>query len=102
MLEVFFQVIVLNGPLCKVTYHAIRVEFQGPGSTHVHSFQWILDAPILSEINVDEYIRCVDGNVKANVPKKHENLKFFPDHTIIALPLPCDTFEEKKDSTSAM
>ena len=36
--EVFFQVIVLNGQLGKVKYHAIRVEFQVCDSPHIHSF----------------------------------------------------------------
>ena len=35
-LEVFFKEIVLNGPLGKVKYHVIRVEFQVRGSPHVH------------------------------------------------------------------
>ena len=36
--EVFFKVIVLNGPLGKVKYYAIRVEFQVRGSPDIHSF----------------------------------------------------------------
>ena len=36
--EVFFQVIVLNGQLGKVKYHAIRAEFQVCDSPHIHSF----------------------------------------------------------------
>ena len=34
--EVFFKEIVVDGPLGKVTYHAIRVEFQFRGSPHIH------------------------------------------------------------------
>ena len=45
--EVFFKVIVVDGPLGKVKYHAIRVEFQVRGSPHIHSFLWIMDAPVL-------------------------------------------------------
>ena len=40
--EIFFKVIVLDGPLRKTTYYAIRVEFQVSGSPHIHSFIWIL------------------------------------------------------------
>ena len=36
--EVFFKVIVLNGPLGKVKYYAIRVEFQVRRSSDIHSF----------------------------------------------------------------
>ena len=46
--EIFFKVIIINGPLGKVKYHAIRVEFQVRGSPHIHSFLWIIDAPILT------------------------------------------------------
>ena len=46
--EVFFKVIITNEPLGKVKYHAIRVDFQVPGSPHIHSFLWIVNTPILS------------------------------------------------------
>ena len=35
--EVLFKEIGVNGPLGKVTYYAIRVEFQVRGSPHIHS-----------------------------------------------------------------
>ena len=54
--EVFFKEIVLNGPLGKVTYYAIRVEFQVRGSAHIHSFLWVLNAPVLTDDNINEYI----------------------------------------------
>ena len=66
--ETFFQVIVLDGPLGKVKYHATWIEFQVRGSLHVHSFLWVLDAPILSKDNIDEYILFVDSIVKATLP----------------------------------
>ena len=66
--ETFFQVIVLDGPLGKVKYHAIWIEFQVRGSLHVHSFLWVLDAPILSKDNIDEYVLFVDSIVKATLP----------------------------------
>ena len=37
-LEIFFKVIVLDGPLVKTSYYAIRVEFQVRGSLHINSF----------------------------------------------------------------
>ena len=69
--------IVLDGPLGKVRYHAIRVEFQVRGSPHIHSFLWIIDVPILSENNIDEYVHFVDSVVKAFVPDPHENSDLF-------------------------
>lgn len=52
--EVFFKEIVLDGPLGKVKYHVIRVEFQVRGSPHVHVFLWIIDAPVLTKENKEE------------------------------------------------
>lgn len=43
-----------------MNYHVIRVEFQVHGSLHVHSFLWIIDAPVLSDNSVDEYIKFTD------------------------------------------
>ena len=47
--EVFFPEIIINGPLGKVKYHAIRVEFQSRGSPHIHSFLCVIDAPPLTK-----------------------------------------------------
>ena len=55
-IEIFFKVIVLDGPLGKTSYYAIRVEFQVRGSPHIHSFMWIINAPKLSKETKDEYI----------------------------------------------
>ena len=35
--EVFFKDIILDGPLGKTKYYAIRIEFQERGSPHFHS-----------------------------------------------------------------
>ena len=43
--EAFFNEIILDGPLEKIKYCAIRIEFQERGSTHVRSFTWIFNAP---------------------------------------------------------
>ena len=71
--EVFFKEIVVDGPLRKVTYYAIRVEFQVRGSPHIHSFLWVLNAPVLTNYNIDEYITFVDAVIKAYVPDIDEN-----------------------------
>ena len=44
--DVFFKEIIVNGPLGKVKYYAIRVEFQVRGSPHIHSFLLVLNAPV--------------------------------------------------------
>ena len=113
--ETFFKVIVLNGPLEKVKCHTIRVEFQVRGSLHIHSFIWIIDAPILTKDNIGECVAFIDSIVKSYVPDPIKNPdlfklvttyqvhpyskscreykcryhfgKFFTDHTIISMPL---------------
>ena len=65
--EMFFKVIVIDGPLGKVKYHAIRIEFQVRGSPHVHSFLWVHDAPILNIDNISTYVNFVDGIVVATL-----------------------------------
>ena len=66
--ELFFKEIVLNGPLGKVNYHVIRVEFQVRGSPHVHVFLWIENPPILTEDTKEDYISFVDSIVRADLP----------------------------------
>ena len=60
--EMFFKFVVLDGPYGKTQYYLIRVELQVRGSPHVHSFIWILNAPKLRKVNIDDYrkwIHCV-------------------------------------------
>ena len=52
--EIFCKVIVVDGPLGKVKQYTIRVEFQVHRSPHVHSFLWIMHAPVLIKDNVNE------------------------------------------------
>ena len=124
--EVFFKEIIVNGPLGKVKYYAIRVEFQVRGSPHIHSFLWVLNAPV--EDNIDEYIRFVDAVVSAYVPDHNDNPelyklvttyqvhshskscqkyknkecrynfgRYFTNHTIVAVPLSKDLSEDQKN-----
>ena len=60
-----------------MTYYAIRVEFQVRGSPHIHSFLWVLNAPVLTEKTVAEYTRFVDSVVKVYVPDINENPELF-------------------------
>ena len=75
--ELFFRLIVVNGPLGKVKYYAIRVEFQVRGSPHIHSFLWVLDAPKLTKETKDEYIRFVDQVIKADLPDPVHDIDLF-------------------------
>ena len=59
--EMFFIVIVLDGPLGKTQCYTIRVEFQVRGNTHIYSFIWILTGPKLTKFNVSEYTKWVDS-----------------------------------------
>ena len=43
------------------------------GSPHIHSFLWVLNAPVLFKDNIDTYVRFIDGIVKADVPDVNEN-----------------------------
>ena len=54
--EIFFKkiLIIKDGPLRKVKYCAIRVEFQFRGSPHIHSFLWVLNALTLAENTINE------------------------------------------------
>ena len=58
-------------------YYAIRVEFQLRGSPHIHSFLWVLNAPLLSDDNIPQYIEFVDRIVKAELPDKNEDPELF-------------------------
>ena len=69
----FFTEIIVSGPLGKVKYYVIREEFQDRGSPHIHSFLLVLNAPVLTKDNADEYIRFVDAVVRACVPDPNEN-----------------------------
>ena len=84
--ELFFKTIILDGPLGKTNYYAIRVEFQVRGSPHVHSFIWILNAPKLSKFNIEEYTNWVDTIIRTDLPDPtsepdlHELVKTYQIH----------------------
>ena len=75
--ELFFKTILIDGPVGKTVYYAIRVEFQLRGSPHIHSFLWVLNAPTLKEDNIPQYIEFVDGIVKAVMPNRNEDPELF-------------------------
>ena len=77
--EQCFKIIVLDGQLHKVKYHAIRIEFEVGGSPHIHTFLWVFDAPVLNVGNIPEYILFVDSfvDIKASLPDIETSLDLF-------------------------
>ena len=75
--EIFFKVIVLDGPLGKTRYYAIRVEFQVRGSPDIHSFIWILNGPKLSKETKDEYIQWVDSIIRTDIANSVSEKELF-------------------------
>ena len=75
--EMFFKIIVLDGPLGKTQYYAIRVEFQVRGSPHIHSFIWILNAPKLTKVNIDDYRKWVDSVIRSDLPDPNNEPALF-------------------------
>ena len=69
--------ILLDGPLDKTSYYAIRVEFQIRGSLHIHSLIWILNAPKLSKETKDEYIQWVDSIMRTYMPNSVNEKELF-------------------------
>ena len=66
--ELFFKILVLDGPLGKTKYYAIRCEFQVRGSPHIHSFIWIINAPILTKSNIENYRKWLDSIIRTDLP----------------------------------
>ena len=51
-------------------YYAICVEFQVRGSPHAHCFLWMVNAPILTSNNKEEYVAFVAQVIHAFLPEK--------------------------------
>ena len=64
--EAFFKEIILDGPLGKTKYYAIRIEFQERGSPHVYSFIWIFSAPNIE--NGAAYIEFIEKTINSQLP----------------------------------
>ena len=69
----FFKIIALG----KTQYYAIRVEFQVRGSPHIHSFIWILNAPKLTKVNIDDYRKWVDSVKRFDLPDPNNEPTLF-------------------------
>ena len=64
--EVFFKEIIIDSPLGITKYYAIRIELQERGSTHVHSFTWIFNAPNIQ--NEAAYISFIEQKINSQYP----------------------------------
>ena len=53
--ETFFSEVLLSqiNPIGKITYYALRIEFQMRGSPHLHALIWTSDCPRLTSENKD-------------------------------------------------
>ena len=81
--EVFFKEIIIDGPLGKTKYYAIRVEFQVRGLPHVHCFLWVMNAPVLNSDNKEEYVAFVNQIVypdRTKNPELHKLVKLHQLH----------------------
>ena len=73
--EVFFKDIILEGPLGKTKYYAIRIEFQERGSPHAHSFIWIVNPPNIQD--EDGYISFIEKTINAHLPDPQNDSELF-------------------------
>ena len=61
-IEIFSKEIILDGPLGKTKYYAIRIEFQESDTPHVHSFICIFNGPNIE--NETAYIELIEKTIK--------------------------------------
>ena len=73
--EVFFKETILDGPLGKTKYYAIRIEFQERGSPHLYSFIWIFNAPNIE--NEAAYIEFIEKTINSQLPNHLSDPEFF-------------------------
>lgn len=114
---------VLKSPLNllggKISYYAIKIEFQLRGSPHAHMLLWVTPHVVLSAETIADYCSYIEDIVSANLPTDDDDLriliekyqihrhtkscrkkgsmcrfhfpKFPTDKTVIAVPIPSDT-----------
>ena len=73
--EVFFKDVTLDGLLGKTKYYAIHIEFQERGSSHVHSFVRILNAPNIEDEAA--YISFFKKTINAQLPDPQNDSELF-------------------------
>ena len=66
-MKCFFQEIIIDGPLGKVKY-AVSLGFHFRGSPHIHSFLYVIYAPVLTKDMKKAYLTYIDHIIKAQLP----------------------------------
>ena len=87
-LECLFRDVLMGSgnPVGELLYHAIRIEFQFQGSPHAHCFIWIKDCPVLTNDNIEFFIRFIDKHISASLPDQvtcpvlHDLVKTYQTH----------------------
>ena len=87
--ETFFSEVLLSqsNPVGKITYYALRIEFQMRGSPHLHALIWTADCPKLTSENKDAYVEFIDKHVQSNLPcekdepELHQLVKTYQKHS---------------------
>ena len=73
--EVFFKEIILDGPLGKTRYHAIRIKFQDRFSPYVNLYIWIFKT--LNIQNESAYIEFIKKTINAYLPDSLNDSELF-------------------------
>ena len=68
--EVLFKKVIVDGPLGKTKNYTTDVEFQVPGSPHMHCFIWVVNGAVLTLNNKEDYIVSTDQIINAFLPQK--------------------------------
>ena len=77
--ETFCSEVLLSNvnPIGKMTYYALRIEFQMRGSRHLHALIWTSDCPKLTSETKDAYVEFVDKHVQASLPDNDNEAELY-------------------------
>ena len=77
--ETFFSEVLLSNinPIGKISYYALRIEFQMRGSPHLHALIWTSDCPKLTSESKDAYVEYIDKHVQANLPDENDEPELY-------------------------
>lgn len=104
IVEIFFKVFIIDGPLGKSKYYAIWMEFQMCWSTRIHPFLWVINVPKLSSENIGEYADLLSIGIQHHAESTLNDKfcfnfgSFFTNRWIIAQPLSDNSDSKKKET----
>ena len=55
----------------------IKVEFQVRGSSYIHSFLWIADAPVLTKETIELHKQSANGLISAKLPDHNQDPELY-------------------------